>query len=141
MSQSISATGRFKKYSIDFSLIPIGIVILELAAFLTQFGKKQYSHISGLLEARGLHALVLIIVSSLTIYACKKYKVQEFSYFQLSLMGLVFIGLADLIYIFIALPFGVDEVNLYRRISIGFIQAGFWFPLYVVIGSIRTDII
>lgn len=141
MSQSISATGRFKKYRIDFSLIPIGIVILELAAFLTQFGKKQYSHISGLLEARGLHALVLIIVSSLTIYLCKKYKVQEFSYFQLSLMGLVFIGLADLIYIFIASPFGVDEVNLYRRISIGFIQAGFWFPLYVVIGSIRTDII
>jgi hypothetical protein len=141
MSQSISAIGRFKKYPIDFSLIPIGIVILELAAFLTQFGKKQYSHISGLLEARGLHALVLIIVSSLTIYLCKKYKVQEFSYFQLSLMGLVFIGLADLIYIFIASPFGVDEVSLYRRISIGFIQAGFWFPLYVVIGSIRTDII
>ena len=141
MSQFTSAISRFKKYPIDFSLIPIGIVILELAAFLTQFGKKQYSHISGLLEARGLHALVLIIVSSLTIYACKKYKVQEFSYFQLSLMGLVFIGLADLIYIFIASPFGVEEVSLYRRIVVGFIQAGFWFPLYVVIGSIRTDII
>ena len=141
MSQFTSAISRSKKYPIDFSLILIGIVILELAAFLTQFGKKQYSHISGLLEARGSHALVLIIVSSLTIYACKKYKVQEFSYFQLSLMGLVFIGLADLIYIFIASPFGVEKVSLYRRIAVGFIQAGFWFPLYVVIGSIRTDII
>ena len=114
---------------------------MELAAFITQFGKKQYSHISGLLEARGLHALVLIIVSSLTIYACKKYEIKELSYFQISLMGLFFISCADLIYFFIASPFGVSEVNLYRRIAIGLIQAGFWFPLFIVVGSRRTEII
>ena len=114
---------------------------MELAAFITQFGKKQYSHISGLLEARGLHALVLIIVSSLTIYACKKYEIKELSYFQISFMGLFFISCADLIYIFIASPFGVSEVNLYRRIAIGLIQAGFWFPLFIVVGSRRTEII
>jgi len=141
MPQSTSRVGIYKKFPIDFSLVPIAIVILELAAFLTQFGKKQYSHISGLLEARGLHALVLIIVSSLTIYACKRYKVQELSYFQIALMGLIFIGLADLIYIFIAAPLGVNEVNLYRRVTIGFIQAGFWFPISIVLGSRRTDII
>jgi len=141
MAQSTSAVSRFKKYPIDFSLVPIGIVILEIAAFITQFGKKQYLDLSGLLEARGLHALVLIIVSSLTIYLCKKYEVHEFSYFQISLMGLVFISLADLIYMFVASPFGVSEVTLFRRVAVGFIQAGFWFPLFIVIGSIRTDII
>ena len=114
---------------------------MELAAFITQFGKKQYSHISGLLEARGLHALVLIIVSSLTIYACKKYEIKELSYFQISFMGLFFISCADLIYIFMASPFGVSEVNLYRRIAIGLIQAGFWFPLFIVLGSRRREII
>jgi hypothetical protein len=129
-----------KKHKIDFSLVPLGIILIEFSVFTTQFSKDQHSSLRNLIILRVLHTLLMIALAYLLSRIFIRLKKIELNYRTLAITGTLVIGLGDFIHRFMGPALGVDLVSADRRVGIILLQGCFWFPAFIIIGSKRSEI-
>ena len=128
------------KHKIDFSLVPIGIILIEFSVFTTQLSKDQYNSLRNLIILRVLHTILMVTFSFLLSRLFIRLKKTELNYRTLAITGTLVIGLGDFIHRFMGPALGVDLVNAERRVGIILLQGCFWFPAFIIVGSKRTEI-
>jgi hypothetical protein len=128
------------KYKIDFSLVPLGIIIIEFSVFTTQLSKDQYSSLRNLIILRVLHTILMVTLSSLLSGLFVRLKKTELNYRTLAITGTLVIGLGDFIHRFMGPALGVELVGAERRVGIILLQGCFWFPAFIIVGSLRSEI-
>ena len=128
------------KYKIDFSLVPLGIIIIEFSVFTTQLSKDQYSSLRNLIILRVLHTILMVTLSSLLSRLFIRLKKTELNYRTLAITGTLVIGLGDFIHRFMGPALGVELVGAERRVGIILLQGCFWFPAFIIVGSLRSEI-
>lgn len=128
------------KYKIDFSLVPLGIFIIEFSVFTTQLSKDQYSSLRNLIILRVLHTILMVTLSSLLSRLFIRLKKTELNYRTLAITGTLVIGLGDFIHRFMGPALGVELVGAERRVGIILLQGCFWFPAFIIVGSLRSEI-
>ncbi|CAN2213304.1 hypothetical protein MCEMRE217_01050 [Candidatus Nanopelagicaceae bacterium] len=128
------------KHKIDFSLVPLGIIIIEYSVFTTQLSKDQYSSLSNLILLRVLHTLIMITFAAILSQIFIRLKRTELNYRTLAITGTLVIGLGDFIHRFMGPALGVELVSADRRVGIILLQGCFWFPAFIIVGSKRTEI-
>jgi len=128
------------KHKIDFSLVPLGIIIIEFSVFTTQLSKDQYSSLRNLILLRVLHTLIMIAFAAILSQIFIRLKRTELNYRTLAITGTLVIGLGDFIHRFMGPALGVELVSADRRVGIILLQGCFWFPAFIIIGSRRTEI-
>jgi len=129
-----------KKYKIDFSLVPLGIIIIEFSVFTTQLSKDQYSSLRNLIILRVLHTILMVTLSSLLSRLFIRLKKTELNYRTLAIIGTLVIGIGDFIHRFMGPALGVELVGAERRVGIILLQGCFWFPAFIIVGSLRSEI-
>ena len=129
-----------KKYKIDFSLIPVGILLLELSILSTELTLRIYPHEFDIFLIRFTHALLLLAFSYLlSRYSVKRNKLY-FSYLELATPATIIVVAGVFGSNLLSHALNVEPLNTYRAIASGLIQSLFWFPFFVLAGSQRTEI-
>lgn len=129
-----------RKHKIDFSLIPLGVVLIEFSVFTTQLSKVTYRDLSGLIELRILHTLVMLVLAHLLAKAFIKLRKTSLDYRTIALTGTLVIALGDLFHAYLAPIFHVELIEADRRLGIIILQGCLWFPAFIIIGGKRTEI-
>ena len=129
-----------KKHKIDFSLVPLGIILIEYSVFTTQLSKDQHSSLRNLIILRVLHTILMIALAYLLSRIFIRLKKIELNYRTLAITGTLVIGFGDFIHRFMGPALGVVLVSADRRVGIILLQGCFWFPAFIIIGSKRSEI-
>ena len=129
-----------KEYRIDFSLIPLGVILLEFSAILTEFRKAQYKDLSSLVSMRLAHTAILLIITFAISRILFKIGKNKLNYASIASMGVAVTSFGIFLHDLLADFFEVEAFSLIRQIGSGLLQALFWFPAFVMIGSKRTEI-
>lgn len=129
-----------KKYDIDFSLIPIGVVLLELAAFGTELHLTHNGSVMGLILMRLAHTLLMLFVTVGLSKILLKLQKTQLSYPEIAFLGLLVISFGIFFRDIFANFFEVEVFSLVRQIGSGLLQGLFWFPAFILVGSKRTAI-
>jgi len=132
--------GFSKKYSIDFSLIPLGVIFLELSVLTTEIGKARHRTLGDLLLMRLLHTLTLMAITLVLSQTLKRMKIRELSYPTIAFTGLCVISVGIYLHRILASYFEIEVISLHRNVMTGLLQGLFWFPAFILIGSKRTEI-
>jgi len=119
-------------HRIDFSLIPVGVILIEFSALATQLTKDSYTNLADLLLLRGIHTIFMLVLSNLLSRYFVAKKIVELKY------GAIAFG--ALVHSFLGPILGVPLVSAERRIGIILLQGCFWFPAFLIVGSKRTEI-
>ena len=133
--------GSTTKHKIDFSLVPIAILLIEFSVFITQISEEIYSSFPNLILLRTIHTAAMILASFLVSWAYKRLKKTELEYRTLAITGILVMLFGDLTHGFLASIFDIELVSIYRRIGIVLIQGGLWFPAFIIIGGNRREIL
>ena len=140
MRSVIPGIGRQHKHPTDFSLIPLGVILIEFSVFTTQLSKAEYETLAKLIEMRLLHALIMLILAYILSQIFIKLNKTELNYPTIAITGTSVIAIGDVIHIFLASFFGVELVSVDRRIGIILLQGFLWFPAFMIVGGKRTEI-
>jgi two-component sensor histidine kinase len=136
-SSLLSAT----KYSIDFSLVPLAIILIEFSVFIAQLASDPSISLSNLILLRVAHTLAMILISSLVSQLYIWLKKPALTYRALATTGVVVLTFGDVSHAFMADSLGIELVDLYRRIAIIALQGTLWFPAIVLVLGYRREII
>lgn len=129
------------KHKIDFSLIPLGVILIEFSVFTTQLSKDEYENFSKLIELRVLHTLVMLLLTFLLAQIFIKLKKTELNYRTIAITGTLVIAVGDVIHRYLGPTFEVELVGVDRRIGIVLLQGCLWFPAFMIVGGKRTEIL
>lgn len=129
------------KHKIDFSLIPLGVILIEFSVFTTQLSKDEYGNFLKLIELRVLHTLVMLLLSFLLAQISIKLKKTELHYRTIAITGTLVIAVGDVIHRYLGPIFEVELVGVDRRIGIILLQGCLWFPAFMIVGGKRTEIL
>jgi hypothetical protein len=129
------------KYKVDFSLVPIAIIIIEISVFITKVTSDSSSDTGNLLLLRFIHTVFMVMISSLVSQTYKTLKKFELSYRALAITGVFVITLGDLSHEFMASRFGVNLIGNDRRIGIILLQGSVWFPAFIIFAGNRSEIL
>lgn len=140
MNTVFPGLGFKNKYVIDFSLIPVGVIILEFAVFITEIGKAHHKSLSDLLFMRIIHTLSQLALALALSKVFERARKSEFSYPFIAITGLSVIGIGIYLHRLLADYFDIEVISLNRNILTGLLQGLFWFPAFILIGSKRTEI-
>ena len=128
------------KYKVDFSLVPLAVIILELAVMGTEIAKASHNSTTDIIVMRLIHTIILLFLASGFSRLLSFIKKNELTYFGISFSGFAVISIGILLHRILANAFHVEALSVYRNIATGFVQGFFWFPLFIAIGSKRTEI-
>ncbi len=129
------------KHAIDFSLVPIAIVLIEFSVFITQLSEETYSSLSNLISMRILHTIVMLTTAFLVSQTYIRIGRSKLDFRTLAITGVCVMGFGDATHAFLASIFNIELVSFYRRIGIVLIQGSLWFPAFLIIGGNRKEII
>jgi hypothetical protein len=129
------------KHKIDFSLIPLGVILIEFSVFTTQLSKDEYGNFLKLIELRVLHTLLMLLLSFLLAQIFIKLKKTELNYRTIAITGTLVIAVGDVIHRYLGPIFEVELVGVDRRIGIILLQGCLWFPAFMIVGGKRTEIL
>lgn len=129
-----------ERIKIDFSLIPIGILILESSVLGTELSKSKGSTNSQLIWMRICLTITLLILAWITSRSLVRAGKTKMNYWGVSLLGAALISVEITLYRILAGIFGIPTLELIRNIGTGLLQAFFWFPLFIFIGSQRNEL-
>lgn len=132
--------GLKDRYRIDFSLIPLGVIFLELSVLTTEIGKARHRTLGDLLLMRLLHTLALMAIAFMLSQAFKRSKKRELSYPTIAVTGLCVISVGIYLHRILASYFEIEVISPHRNVMTGLLQGLFWFPAFILIGSKRTEI-
>lgn len=140
MRALIAALDSKNAYPVDFALVPVAIVLIEISVFFTQLSSEVDGNLTNLILLRVLHTLAMLFISYLVSKGYKRCNLHQTTFATLAITGVVVIALGDLTHAYLASEFDVELVGIYRRMGIILIQGGLWFPAFLIIGGNRNDI-
>jgi hypothetical protein len=129
------------KHAIDFSLVPIAIVLIEFSVFITQLSEETYSSLPNLISMRILHTIVMIATAFLVSQTYIRTGRTKLDFCTLAITGVCVMGFGDVTHALLASIFDIELVSFYRRIGIVLIQGSLWFPAFLIIGGNRKEIV
>jgi len=129
------------RYTIDYSLLPIGVILLEFSVFATQFANDSYSSLGNLIAMRLVHTLGMLILALSVGWVLIRKKMFELSYLVCAAICTVVILLGDFMHAYLAELFGIELISFYRRLGIVGLQGSLWFPALMIVLSNRREII
>jgi hypothetical protein len=141
MRALIADFGVKKTYPVDFALVPVAIILIEISVFFTQLSSEVENNLTNLILLRSIHTLSMLFIA---FWVSQLYKLLNKTYASfsfLALTGVLVIALGDLTHFYLASLFDIELVGFYRRIGIILIQGSLWFPAFLVIGGNRHEII
>ncbi len=138
----MQSAGRGSKdtYAIDFALVPVAIVLIEISVFFTQLSNEIENNLSGLITLRVIHTIIMLLIAYVVSLTYKNLQLSHVTYINLAMTGIAVIALGDLTHAYLASIFEIELVSIYRRIGITLIQGSLWFPAFVFIGGNRKEI-
>lgn len=128
------------RHKIDFSLIPPGIVLLELSILSTELAFEIYPSVVDVLLVRSIHALFLFAFCRALSKLAHKRGRNEFSYLELAISGTSAVVVGVALTNIIGRHLGIEPLSLFRSIGSSLLQGLFWFPVFIIVGSKRTEI-
>ena len=133
--------GRNSKetYAIDFALVPVAIVLIEISVFFTQLSNEIENNLSGLITLRVIHTIIMLLIAYVVSLTYKNLQLTQVTYSNLAMTGIAVIALGDLTHAYLASVLEIELVSIYRRIGITLIQGSLWFPAFVFIGGNRKE--
>ena len=137
--QGIKFSG-LKKYKIDFSLIPVGVILLELSIFNTEVHKRHYLRLFDLALMRVTHTILMLILAYILSKIIQSFKKVEFNYIALCTLGMPLCICGLIFNRILSSGLNIENTNIYRNIAAIAIQDFIWLPAFMIIGSIRTEI-
>ena len=140
MRMQSAGRGSKNKYAIDFALVPVAIVLIEISVFFTQLSKEIENNLSGLISLRVIHTMAMLLIAYQVSLTYKNLQLTSVTYLNLAITGVLVISLGDLTHAYLASIFEIELVSIYRRIGITLIQGSLWFPAFVFIGGNRKEI-
>jgi len=128
------------KFPLDFSLIPAGIVLLEVSVTLTEVLKIRSGTTFNLLLMRAIHTIALLLLIALTERLLHKFKIFEAGYMGLWALGVTLAGLSEIIRILLTFAIDIQPDIATHRFFIVLIQGFFWIPVLVIVGGQLSQI-
>ena len=141
MGPLVPGLGSRTKYKMDYSLLPLGVVLMEFSVFATQYASDSYSSLADLILMRLVHTMGMLILALSVGWVLIRKKYFELNYLTIALICTVVIVLGDLMHGYLAGVFGVDLISFYRRIGIVLLQGILWFPALMIVLGNRREII
>ena len=129
-----------RKHKIDFSLVPVAIILIEFSVFITQLSSTSSINIGNLLWLRFIHTVAMIFISTLVSQSYILLKKPALSYRALASTGLLVMAIGDILHGYLASALGFELISFYRRIGIITVQGILWFPAFIIIASYRKEI-
>jgi two-component sensor histidine kinase len=128
------------KFALDFSLIPVGIVLLEVSVTLTEVLKIRSGTTFNLLLMRAIHTIALLLLIALTERLLHKFNLFEAGYMGLWALGVTLAGLSEIIRILLTFVIHIQLDTATHRFFIVLIQGFFWIPVLVIVGGQLSEI-
>ena len=141
MGPLVPGLGSRTKYKMDYSLLPLGVVLMEFSVFATQYASDSYSSLADLILMRLAHTVGMLILALSVGWVLIRMKYFELNYLTIALICTAVIVLGDLMHGYLAGVFGVDLISFYRRIGIVLLQGVLWFPALMIVLGNRREII
>ena len=141
MRTVVSALSANNKYKVDFTLVPIAIIIIEFSVLITQVFNNSFGSFNNLILVRVIHTIFMLVVSSLVSQTYIRLKNLDLSYPTLAITGVLVMALGDLTHEYLASKFGVELVGYHRRIGIVLLQGSIWFPAFIIVAGNRREIL
>ena len=135
-----ASLGAKSKYPIDFALVPVAIVLIEISVFFTQLAREVERNLTSLILLRVIHTLIMIFIAYLVSQAYKRLQKINASFGELAITGVLVMAFGDLTHAYFASLFEIELVSIYRRIGIVLIQGSLWFPVFLIFGGNRKEI-
>lgn len=129
-----------EKYKIDFSLMPFGILLLEFSILSTDLSLRSYPSFFDIFLIRFFHALYLLIFSYLFSQTCQRRGRCNLSYFEVAIPATLAVMAGVFWTNFLAEALAVEPLSTYRSLASSALQGLFWFPMFILAGSQRTEI-
>jgi len=140
MRPLIRSFGKDTKYRVDFTLVPISIVLIEISVFITQFADIEEGKLRNLILMRLIHTAAMLLIADIVSRIYIRLQKPELSYRELAITGVTVLALGDALHGYLASRFGIDLIDFYRRLGIILIQGSLWFPAFIIIFSSRAEI-
>lgn len=141
MGPLVPGLGSRTKYKMDYSLLPLGVVLMEFSVFATQYASDSYSSFADLILMRLVHTVGMLILALSVGWVLIRKKYFELNNLTIALICTAVIVLGDLMHGYLAGVFGVDLISFYRRIGIVLLQGVLWFPALMIVLGNRREII
>ena len=129
-----------RKHEIDFSLVPVAIILIELSVFITQLSSSSNINLGNLVWLRFIHTVAMIFISTLVSKTYIWLKKPALSYRNLASTGILVMAIGDLLHGYLASILGFDLISISRRIGIIALQGILWFPAFMIVTSYRKEI-
>ena len=63
MGPLVPGLGSRTRYKMDYSLLPLGVVLMEFSVFATQYASDSYSSLADLMLMRLVHTMGMLILA------------------------------------------------------------------------------
>ena len=133
--------GSQTKHTIDFSLVPAVIILIEFSVLITQLASSPSTSFGDLFLLRLIHTVTMISISMLVSQIYIWTKRPALSYRTLAITGVLVLALGDLTHSYLASSLGIELVDFYRRVGIVAVQGVIWFPAIMLVLGYRKEII
>jgi two-component sensor histidine kinase len=141
MGPLVPGLGSRTKYKMDYSLLPLGVILMEFSVFATQWASDSYSSVGNLIAMRLVHTIGMLILALSVGWVLTRKQLFELGYLTSAAICTAVIVLGDLMHGYLADAFGVELISLYRRIGIVLLQGTLWFPALMIVLGNRRDIV
>jgi signal transduction histidine kinase len=128
------------RFPLDLTLLPAGIILLEISVTLTELLKIQPGHTQKLLFMRLMHAIALYAIAKIAGIILKHRKIIEVSYTQLFVLGVTLSALSELARRILASSLDVVLDFSSHRFLIVLVHGLFWIPVLIIVGGRLTEI-
>jgi two-component sensor histidine kinase len=133
--------GSQTKHTIDFSLVPAVIILIEFSVLITQLASSQSTSFGDLFLLRLIHTVTMISISMLVSQIYIWTKRPALSFRTLAITGVLVLALGDLTHSYLASSLAIELVDFYRRVGIVAVQGVIWFPAIMLVLGYRKEII
>jgi hypothetical protein len=140
MRALIAGLGSKSTYPVDFTLVPVAIILIEISVFFTQLSSEAENNLTNLVLLRVFHTIAMLFIAYLVSRGYRRFNLLQANFGTLAITGVMVIALGDITHAYLASVFDIELVSIYRRIGIILIQGGLWFPAFLIIGGNRKEI-
>ena len=140
MRALIAGLGSKSTYPIDFALVPVAIILIEISVFFTQLAREVERNLTSLIVMRFIHTLLMIFIAYLVSQTYRRLNKTSASFGLLAITGVLVTALGDITHVYFASLFDIELVSIYRRIGIVLIEGSLWFPAFLIFGGNRKEI-
>jgi len=128
------------RFPLDISLLPAGIIFLELGAGATELSRMNPGEAKSILLMRVIHTLILYVLVTIAKKIISHRKIIEVSYTQIFALGIVLSGFSEIARRLLTSALDVSLDFSTHRILIVLVHGIFWIPVFIIVGGRLTEI-